>query len=168
MPEGAFPSGLNMLGWLQHCMSEWWRRLSSMPDRERAKVLAKISVGVILGTLYALGAMSLCLRSRYLTVGPGGITPSPLPTLRVIALPAPTRRPTATLYPTITPRRKRTEVLRPTLRQFVRKREPTATPFPSPTMEPTATPTATAPTLTQLPPTKTLAPLRPPPTPTGR
>ena len=87
----------------------WWRHFVSMPDRARAKVLARASAGVILALLYSLGGGSLYLRARYLkptqpaetstatatsTASPVGEQSNTLPTLT----------PTTTLFPTMTPR----------------------------------------------------------------
>ena len=79
-----------------------WRHLVDLPDAERARLLAWISVFAILFLLYALGGIGVYLRARYLAptatqgtgqppdVLPGEITAAPL-----------TASPT--LYPTITP-----------------------------------------------------------------
>ena len=57
--------------------------------------------GLLIGLLYALGLIALFLRARYLGPLPT-IMPLASPTSVVTAEPSPT--PTATLFPTITPR----------------------------------------------------------------
>ncbi len=80
-------------------MSGWWRRLCSMPDRDRARLVMAVGGGLLIGLLYALGVIALYLRVRYLEPIP---TIMPLPTTVMTA--ELTATPTATLFPTITPR----------------------------------------------------------------
>ncbi|MFO7917128.1 MAG: hypothetical protein R6V13_03505 [Anaerolineae bacterium] len=78
----------------------WWQRFRSMPDAQRAEILAKISVWAIIALLYILGGVSLYLRARYL---PSASPTIPLQTATPTKEPA-TSNPTETLYPTRTPR----------------------------------------------------------------
>jgi len=75
-----------------------------MPDRERARLLANASLGLILVLLYGLGGVSLYLRSRYLAVETPQVAATATATMpqRVMAVEA-TALPTLTLYPTLTP-----------------------------------------------------------------
>lgn len=83
-----------------------------MPDAQRARILAVASAGVIIVLLYALGALSLYLRARYL--GSDAASPNPTPWVRTEDPPpsdtpasetplSETPTPTPTLYPTLTP-----------------------------------------------------------------
>jgi len=70
-----------------------------MPDVERAKILALIAAGMIIALLYALGGLSLYLRSRYLQPA------SPVPGVTSTLAPETTRvrgTKTPTLFPTLT------------------------------------------------------------------
>ena len=84
-------------------MLSWWRRFVRMPDADRAKLLASVSAVLVLFLLYALGGLSLYLRSRYLkpTLSPTAsqLTPALEQTLAITLVPSAT----PTLYPTITP-----------------------------------------------------------------
>ncbi len=80
-------------------MPGWWRRLRDMPDRERARLVAAIGGGLVIGLLYALGLVALYLHLRYLRpLAPAAVTPAPA--TAVTSQPDPT----ATLFPTMTPR----------------------------------------------------------------
>ncbi len=81
----------------------WWQRFRSMPDVQRAEILAKISVWAIIALLYILGGVSLYLRARYLP------SASPVTPLQTTTPSIPTQEPTVpefteTLYPTRTPK----------------------------------------------------------------
>jgi len=80
-------------------MLNWWQKLLSMPDAERAEMLAKVSVWTIIALLYILGGISLYLRAKYLM-------PNPSPTPAQIITITPTKKPTPTktLYPSRTPK----------------------------------------------------------------
>ena len=80
-------------------MLERWRRFVEMPDVERARILALISVGMIVALLYALGGASLYLRSRYLQPTP--LAPGLTPTVISEITRAPETQ-TPTLFPTLT------------------------------------------------------------------
>ena len=127
---------------------EWWRRFVAMPDRERAKLLALILGGVIVGVLYALGGLSLYLRSGYLTS-----TPTRLQITRVgvesveaataaleihsgastVSAPSSAQGAAVTLYPTVTPDLTRTAMAFAPLFASATPQYVTATPFPTPT-----------------------------------
>jgi len=91
-------------------MREWWQEFVSMPDGERAKILATICACVIILLLYCLGGLSLYLRAHYLEPG---VTRTPTPTVApqittapiVVETHTPTTAPLRTLYPTLTPKR---------------------------------------------------------------
>ena len=75
-----------------------------LPDRERARMLANASLGLILVLLYLLGGASLYLRSRYLAVQSAPVVPTATATLPERMAEAEwTPWPTPTLYPTLTP-----------------------------------------------------------------
>lgn len=79
-------------------MSGWGHRFLEMPDRARAKVLARVAFGAIITLFYALGGVSLYLRAHYLK-------PTSAAQVQISVTPEPTatsRPATATLYPTIT------------------------------------------------------------------
>lgn len=151
-------------------MPRWWHRFMHMPDAERAKILARISMGLILVLLYGLGAFSIYLRDRYLQ-------PTLTPTREATeflagATGAPTVIPSATptLYPTITPMRVDTGA-----EGAVEGEGPASAGVPSTTdlqtatatLGATATPEAGGPTATATVPNEpTLAPPTPYPTPT--
>jgi len=78
-------------------MADWWRQFWELPDRERAKLLARIAFGLIIALLYALGGLGLYLRARYLE-------PATTPPPSVFSGEPTSARPSPTLYPTITPR----------------------------------------------------------------
>ena len=79
-------------------MPGWWRRLCDMPDRERARLIAAIGGGVVIGLLYALGLVALYLHLRYVQpLSPTSTAPAP--TTAITSEPTPT----ATLFPTMTP-----------------------------------------------------------------
>ena len=120
-------------------MRDWWHRLRTMPDRERARVLALVLGAIIVGVLYALGGISLYLRASFLSPtatsasAPGqGVTLTPLSPLIIIT---PTRAVTPTLYPTITNTPDESVVSDRLVTEV-----PTETPFPSPTAQPSHTP----------------------------
>lgn len=77
------------------------RRFFTMSDAERARILATISAVVIIVVLYALGALSLHLRSRYL--GPNSVASSPTPVVSPTSARV-SETATPTLYPTLTPK----------------------------------------------------------------
>lgn len=172
-------------------MFEGWRRFLALPDAERAKMLIRISAGIIIVFLYALGGLSLYLRARFL----GPVTPPPngapvatepaeqeptithaatlvAPASSTPVVSAPTQAPlpaTATLFPTLTPAQQQ-----PSIAPTITSPQPTAvgpteTLFPSPTSPPTATLLPPTPTETEPAPsaTPTSEPLGPPPTRTG-
>ena len=81
-------------------MSGWWHDFLELPDRARAKVLARVALGAIIALFYALGGISLYLRAHYLKPTSAAQMQSPTP---AAFEPTATSRPaTATLYPTIT------------------------------------------------------------------
>lgn len=77
----------------------WWQRFRSMPDAQRAEILAKILVWTIIALLYLLGGASLYLRARYLPAIPSQTTITNTPTQEP-TVPTPTK----TLYPSRTPK----------------------------------------------------------------
>ena len=83
-------------------MFQWWRRLMEMPDRERARALAKLAFWFVMIVLYMLGGISLYLRARYLSPESTVVAP----TAAVVVSPTvettepPTAFPTATSLPT--------------------------------------------------------------------
>lgn len=83
-------------------MLGWWRWFMGLPDRKRAKLLARVAFGAIIVWLYMLGGLSLYLRARYLEPTPG--EPGLAVSYETIEITATLRRPSPTLYPTITPR----------------------------------------------------------------
>ena len=96
-------------------MRDWFRQFLSMPDEERAKLLAQISACAIIVLLYILGGFSLYLRTIYLQPA-ATAAPKPTPAADRIATVSPAKTlqpvkansaevmtPTPTLYPTITP-----------------------------------------------------------------
>ena len=83
-------------------MPKWWQRFLSMPDAQRAEILAKISVWTIIALLYILGGISLYLRQKYLTATP---SPTPVQVITITPTEGPTHpEPTETLYPSRTPK----------------------------------------------------------------
>lgn len=82
----------------------WWQRFLSMPDAQRAELLAKISVWAIIALLYMLGGISLYLRARYLPSGSPSVTPHQIATPGVPTGEPTTPAVTETLYPTRTPK----------------------------------------------------------------
>jgi hypothetical protein len=133
----------------------WWQRFHSMPDAQRARLLALILGCFILGILYGLGGLSLYLRANFLAETPTRLRitqpatdamPEPTVTLAEVA---PTDRvvapPVATLFPTVTPNLSRTAraSIGPSAQEGAALAPYyTATPFPTPTAGP-ATPTVT-------------------------
>jgi len=149
-------------------MSDRWRRFVELPDRERAALLARISVGVVVGLLYALGGVSLYLRAHYLTPTPAVASPTASATPGVQeGVP----RVSATLYPTITPchgdgpNATTTRTSTPTEGESAR---PSATLFPTQTAQPSppteASTPADTPTVWQGTATATRPSLEPSPT----
>ena len=120
-----------------------------MPDQERAKLLALVLGGVIVGMLYALGGLSLYLKAGYLTPAPTqleitrlGVEPSEVPNdaarspgsgLPVTLAPERGGLAQATLYPTLTPDLTRTAMAAMPLAAPATVHSMTATPFPTPT-----------------------------------
>jgi len=154
-----------------------------MPDAERAKLLALVLGGFVVGTLYALGALGLVLRARYL--GPAAtrlVLPSIAASTPAWLLPqlgngrakqATSAPPTATsttvaptLFPTLTPAltgtaqaaARRTQAALPQAQGLA-----AATPYPTPAGGALPPPTATAPAQAAPP---TLAPTLTPKAPT--
>lgn len=83
-------------------MLSWWQKFLSMPDGQRAEILAKISVWTIIAVLYVLGGVSLYLRHKYLTPT---TSPTPVETITRTPTEEPTApKPTETLYPSRTPK----------------------------------------------------------------
>jgi hypothetical protein len=139
-------------------MLRWWRRLLEMPDRARARILARFSFWFVMLLLYALGGVSLYLRARYMRPESTPAAPTPVvvvsPTLAVVE--SATAFPTATLLPTVTEELTSSE---PPTETATQKPVDTETPFPSPTAglspSPTDVPPTTIPSLTPEPPSVT-------------
>jgi hypothetical protein len=136
---------------------EWWQRFHSMPDAQRARLLALVLGCLVLGILYGLGGLSLYLRGTYLAQTPTRLRVTELaadaaPELGVtlVATGAAERAvitAAPTLFPTMTPNLTRTAraAIVPSAREGAALAPYyTPTPFPTPTAGPAtaaATPT---------------------------